>query len=428
MQRPESLTARTESKAEVQIGLIRMLLAVVLGFATLYMISKAGPDLVDAGGRGLRVAIVAIGLYFALGFVSVISVWFGAYRGWMAWIFSLAEIALLSAALFFQMLGAGSLAALSSPVAFVIAAALVVQILYQRPALQIFSALLLIGATAAIVAIRPNTADGAENITATIIEQNYTGVANTARIFTLVMIAVIVGTAVARGRRTLNDVVAAAEERINVARFVPDELLNQMDHEDFPPLEPSRETELVVMVVELRGFTALRNELGAENAGALLDGFRERVSQSAARWNGVVERFAGDSAQVIFGLTRSSEAAARSAVDAALSLIDDVSVWNSERDRREPPIRLVVAVHFGEMLVGMIGSERRREFSAVGATISDTYQIASVAIQKDMPLIASEPVLHLSGIEAGGADWLDLGMGIQRADNEPVRLYCLNMR
>lgn len=430
MRRSEKLTELTESRAEVRIGIIRMLIAAAMGLATLYMINKTGEVLDEAGRRGLTIALLAIGFYLLLGFVSVIAVWIGTYRGWMAWIFSLLEILLLSANLFFhvQAMGANSLAALSSPAAFAIALALVLQVLYQRPALQIISALALIGATALIIGFRANMGGLSDGSTAVFLQQNYTGLANAVRIFSLLLIAVIAGLAVTDGRRARNDVEAEAEKRINIARFVPDELLQQMEEEDFPSQDQCRVAEHVIMIVELRGFTALRHELGAEEAARLLGGFRERVSLSAARWNGVVERFAGDSAQVIFGLHGSTEAAARSAIDAALSLMDEISSWNAARDRGAPPIHQVTAIHLGEVMVGMIGGERRREFSAVGSAINDTYRIASAAIQKNLLLIASEPILHLSGIDAGGADWLDLEMGIQRADSDPVRLYGLNIQ
>ena len=123
----------------------------------------------------------------------------------------------------------------------------------------------------------------------------------------------------------------------------------------------------------------------------------------------------------------STEAAARSAVDAALSLMDEFTSLNTEPGRKAPPVHHVTAIHAGELLVGIMGNERRREFSAVGAAINDTYQIASVAIQKDLMLVASEPILNHSGIDTSGPDWLDLEMGIRRADRNPVRLYGLNV-
>lgn len=429
MRRAEQLTRQVDSNAELRAGMIRMLMAGALGLAMLYVISKSGDAVGDEGRRALIIALLAVGLYLLLGFVSVIMVWIGAYRGHLAWFFSLAEVVLLSGSLYFhaQGIGANSLTALSSPAAFALAVAIALQILYQRPALQVFVSLALISAAAFIVASRAGSEGGFDEITALFLQQNYSGMANAVRLFALFLIAIIVGLAVFSGRSALNEVEAAAYNRIDISRFVPDELLNQMKDEDFPPLDEGRVADLVIMIVELRGFTALRLELGAEEAGQLLSGFRERVSESASRWNGIVERFTGDSAQVVFGLQGSTEDAARSAVDTALSLMDEITSWNAARDRKAPPIHQVTAIHLGEVLFGMIGGERRREFSAVGPAINDTYRIASVAIQKNLPLIASEPVLERSGIGTDGADWIDLEMGIQRADRNPVRLYGLNV-
>ena len=429
MRRAEKVTKLTDLRAEVRAGMVRMLMAAALGLATLYIISKTGDALDDTSRRSFIIALLAVGAYLVLALVSVIMVWTRLYRGWMAWFFTLSEVFLLSSCLFFQVQGSGadSMTALSSPAASAIAVALVLQILYRRPGLQVFSMLALIGATTAIVAFRASPDDVFDTNTVQFLQQNYTGMANAVRLFALFLIAVIVGTAVVSSRRDLSEVEAAADKHIDMARFVPDELLNLMKDEEFPPIDDGRIAELVVMVVELRGFTAMRHELGAEDATRLLGEFRERVSKSAANWNGVVEQFTGSNAQVIFGLQGSTEAAARSAVDAALSLMDEFTSWNTERGRKAPPVHHVTAIHAGELLVGIMGNERRREFSAVGAAINDTYQIASVAIQKDLMLVASEPILNHSGIDTSGPDWLDLEMGIRRADRNPVRLYGLNV-
>jgi len=424
----DHLIEKADLQAESQIGLVRMLAAIALGFAALYFVSRAGAELSDADRRGLTLGLLAIGLYFVLGAVSVLIVWIGAYRQWMAWLFALVEAALIAMAILFQTLAAGesSLAALAAPAGFLIAPVLVLQILRYRLGLQIFASLTLIGATIFVVLSRPGGRDGADSQSVLFVQENFSGIANTARIFLLCLVAVIVGLSVARGRRLLKRIEEETEERINRTRFMPDELAAQMGEEELAGLRDGRLADLVIMNVDIRGFAAMTEKMSPEEVCRLLGEFRTRVGDAVAGWKGIVDRFAGDGAQIVFGLDGPVDTAARSAIDAALNLQSAISAWNSERDDDLPAIRITIALHCGELLAGMIGGIRRPEFSVIGAPVEETSRIALAAKQENLPLVASERILQQAGIQTGGADWLALEAQIQSGKEQPIRLFGLN--
>lgn len=86
---------------------------------------------------------------------------------------------------------------------------------------------------------------------------------------------------------------------------------------------------------------------------------------------GVINKFGGDSILAIFGAPISTKCHAEQAVQAALAMMDELWHLNKRRQQRGAfPIRIGIGVNTGEMIVGNLGSEKRREYTVLGECVN----------------------------------------------------------
>jgi adenylate cyclase len=157
-----------------------------------------------------------------------------------------------------------------------------------------------------------------------------------------------------------------------------------------------------VMFVDLRGFTSLTEEYGAEEAVATLNEFFTVTTAWVRECGGIVDKFIGDAALVVFGLLDDSddgEVAERSAaagMRCALGLDERILELNERRTARgKDPLALTVALHSGEVVAGMIGSPDRHEYTVVGDTVNVTARLQSAAKEYG-GVVASEVACNLA--------------------------------
>ncbi|WP_342376515.1 FHA domain-containing protein [Myxococcus stipitatus] len=125
------------------------------------------------------------------------------------------------------------------------------------------------------------------------------------------------------------------------------------------------ERTVTVLHVELMGFGALAPKLGAAKATQLLGDFHARASGIVFSFEATVEGFLGESMRALFGVPYVKGDDPVRAVRAALALRSD---WERAMSRRPVTERceLRMALHTTRALVGMIGSEVRSDYTAVG--------------------------------------------------------------
>ena len=111
------------------------------------------------------------------------------------------------------------------------------------------------------------------------------------------------------------------------------------------------------------------------------------LSDIALEYNGTVDKYIGDSIVVIYGAPVSHDDDARQAVFAALDMRERMALINDElANQGLPPLPLTVSIATQEAVVGLFGSTRKREYSALGPTLSIAVHLEERA-QADQILI-----------------------------------------
>ncbi len=126
-----------------------------------------------------------------------------------------------------------------------------------------------------------------------------------------------------------------------------------------------------VLFADIVGFTALAETLKPKAVAHLLNEYFGYISHATALYGGVVDKYIGDCAMLLFGVPEHDEAHALHAVSCAMliqRIVDNLVV--DRANRQQPAVRFRMGVNTGMMLAGNLGSTDRMQFTVVGDAVN----------------------------------------------------------
>jgi adenylate cyclase len=127
------------------------------------------------------------------------------------------------------------------------------------------------------------------------------------------------------------------------------------------------EREVTVLFADLRGFTALSEQLPPRELIDLLNRHLDRMSAEVEREGGVIDKFIGDSIMALFGAPLAQADAAERAIAAARGMERALASLNLElAGENRGPLALGIGINTARVVAGNIGSHRRLNYSVVG--------------------------------------------------------------
>ncbi len=161
-----------------------------------------------------------------------------------------------------------------------------------------------------------------------------------------------------------------------ISPVVADNILSDLGSPDIPMGYVSGS----VMFVDIVGFTSLCESNPPSKIAALLNRYYDLVVQAAKPFDGVVDKFIGDGAMVIFGAPNADAEHAFHAICCALMFQCLAGSFNEERAQKgEPHLSFRIGVHSGEMIAGTLGCIERIEYTVVGDTVNTAARLCSMA-------------------------------------------------
>ena len=215
-----------------------------------------------------------------------------------------------------------------------------------------------------------------------------------------------------RARHLLHRAVKEAGERASIARFLPAEIAPLVEEGN---LEAWRRAGARRSPSCLSTFAArLRWPRTWTRPGCpvFISSFRRRVMEAAGSYGGVVDKFMGDGALLIFGVPEPKPDDARR--DPVCPRDRLVERWNAKR-RFVPTVR-IVGLHTGEAFCGVLGAHERLEFTVLGDVVNVAARIEQ-ATKRRRALVASEATV----IRAGDPrQWQEVGREAPRGRSGAV--------
>lgn len=198
---------------------------------------------------------------------------------------------------------------------------------------------------------------------------------------------------VRRSRRLVESRSLAERARANLARYFSPNVVDRLSgSKEF--LSTVREQDVAVLFVDIVGFTRLCERETPDSVIALLRDYHNRLGQAVFDNGGTLDKYLGDGLMATFGTPEPSPHDARNALQCAMDMIAALDTWNSERIASGAvPVHVGIGLHYGQVIAGDIGNERRLEYSVIGDTVNIASRLEHLTRTLDTPLVISNDLV-----------------------------------
>jgi class 3 adenylate cyclase/CheY-like chemotaxis protein/HPt (histidine-containing phosphotransfer) domain-containing protein len=178
-----------------------------------------------------------------------------------------------------------------------------------------------------------------------------------------------------------------------------DEILLRRDQAEIALVDQQNRQEAVVLFADLRGFTAMSEQLQPKEVVALLNQFFTMLTNIGYQYDGTIFNMAGDCLLIGFGVPFSQPDAAQRAVQAAAEMQKDfVHLHTAWQEQFNVKVGLGIGINKGELIVGNVGSPTYMNYTIIGDTVNVASRLVGLANKGE--IILSESVLKaIDGIK-----------------------------
>ncbi len=179
--------------------------------------------------------------------------------------------------------------------------------------------------------------------------------------------------------------------------------------------------DMTILVADIRGFTRMTESLPPQKVLAVVNRYLEAMTEIIMQYSGTIDEFTGDGILVFFGAPKYVHDHCMRGVACALDMQKAMAALNASNIRDGlPAIQAGIGVNSGILIVGNIGSEKRKKYGAVGSPINVAFRIQTEA-QGGEIVVSPEVVSRLQGQIIVKHKKLAQLKGLDR----PMELFCL---
>ncbi|WP_416067467.1 adenylate/guanylate cyclase domain-containing protein [Rhizobium sp. ZK1] len=193
-----------------------------------------------------------------------------------------------------------------------------------------------------------------------------------------------------------------------LARFLPPEIVPLVAEGD--EWIQGRRQVVTVLFVDIRNSTQIAEGLDPKALSQLISSFRRIVQRAAKENGGVIDKFIGDGAMIVFGVPDPSADDARRGLNCARDILRLIAEWHID-SLTSHHLTVGLGVHRGKVYCGIIGHENRREFTIIGDVVNVASRIEQATKQFRVPFLASRDVVSAA----------NEGDGWEIISSEPLR-------
>ena len=180
-------------------------------------------------------------------------------------------------------------------------------------------------------------------------------------------------------------------------------------------------TTATVLFSDVRGFTTLTEELGAQGTVSFLNEYFTVMVDCIAKEEGMLDKFIGDAIMAAFGLPIAHDDDEDRAVRASISMIKELWDWNKERESKGlRPADMGIGLNTDSVVSGNIGSPKRMDYTLIGDGVNLAARLESACKAYSARILISE---HTFKKLKGTYRVRDVDLVVVKGKTEPVGVY-----
>jgi adenylate cyclase len=245
--------------------------------------------------------------------------------------------------------------------------------------------------------------------------------------FAVSLISILIATILVLRNVSANLRVKEVErERANLARFFSPKIVDQLV-DIHTPFSFARRQPATVLFADMIGFTAYSSGKPPDVVISMLRDLLRFLSEAVFSNQGSVDKYLGDGLMAFFGPPLTSSRDATNAAMCALEIVKSIECWNQQHNRcNESAVRIAVGIHYGEVVQGNVGSEKRLELTLVGDTVNISSRVEAYCRTLDASVLVTGEfmaALLAEGSQELAKAFVDEGFHVLRGCKEPIRLF-----
>jgi len=202
-------------------------------------------------------------------------------------------------------------------------------------------------------------------------------------------------------------------------RYMTEEVMNMLIENPELVQLGGEKKEVTILMSDLRGFTPISERLSPEKIVQMLNNYFEVMVDVINNHHGTINEIKGDGMIVIFGAPQQMTDRAQRAVACSIEMQNAMDGANKQnRDQGLPELEMGIGLNDCEVIVGNVGSKKRRKYGMMGSGVNLTDRIESYTVGGQ--ILISESVLK----QAGKILRIDQQMEIHpKGVDEPLIVY-----
>lgn len=148
------------------------------------------------------------------------------------------------------------------------------------------------------------------------------------------------------------------------------------------PHKMRKKVEMTILFADIRGFSNLLNAVRLEEMMEFLDEYYSAMTETVFDHGGSIDKFIGDEVMAFFGAPAAQDDFNENGLKAAMEMkacFQELRRTFSTRSPAFKSLALGIGINTGEVIVGTIGSNKRYEYTVIGAAVNIARRLCSHA-------------------------------------------------
>jgi adenylate cyclase len=217
------------------------------------------------------------------------------------------------------------------------------------------------------------------------------------------------------------DISSEKRMKSTMSRYMDPVIASQMMDGDAHEVLGGVSAEATVMFTDVRGFTSITEEYGAQGTVSFLNDYFSLMVDCITKEGGMLDKFIGDAIMACFGLPIPHEDDPDRAMRASIGMIKTLWEWNQARlDKGLKVVDMGIGLNTDMVVSGNIGSPKRMDYTLIGDGVNLAARLESACKSYAARILVSDStVQQLKGTyRMRAADLV-----VVKGKTQPVKIY-----
>ncbi len=170
--------------------------------------------------------------------------------------------------------------------------------------------------------------------------------------------------------------------------YVNGQVVKDILNSDSPIALEGKREKICILFADVRGFTSYSENLPPEEVVKALNEYFTAMTEAILENNGTVDKFIGDGLMAFFGAPLYIDNPTLAAVKASISMRQRLEELNKKwKAEGRSQLDNGIGLHTGYALVGNIGSDMKRDYTAIGDAVNTASRVEGVTKTVGAPIL-----------------------------------------